>query len=397
MIRRGFTLTEVMIAAGILSVVLALGVQQSIAVRDLDSLGNAQDDLALGIMRCDRLLQHELEVTFWELSQSSTLSDLTTWPQDRAAQYLPMVVGTGSDWPTWADWPTRRTTHHSLIDWSTVQKQTRDMVKDDWKAGSFGIIYSRLVVGSWPATPTLIAQSRPYLDFGGANSPASEWNKETNHTALGVAKPSRYHFDEETGTWSLMGTFDNPYGAKMESAWIDMSNNNPSLNPQWETMDETNLYRDPGWNHTINGKDAVRYEDLREYALLVVKPDSSRPDSLGRLVRAHRTLRTTSMAEGGNVGNLVTDQGGLSQTGFVIDSVLCDYVTRIDFNTRRHDESIPYDMVRCVVYYARPVLATGIVLHRTSTLLIPMRALSGNTAISNVKLELQTIIPRSGS
>ena len=394
MIRHGFSLMEVMIAAAILSVVLALGVQQSNAVRDLDSLAHAQDDLALGIMQCDRRLQRELEVTFWELSQSATISALTTWQQDRTSTaYFPVAVGTGSNWPTWVNWPSRRAAHPSLIDWNALDPRCH--VQSPWKAGSFGIVYTRLVVGSWPATPTLISQSRPYLDFGGANSPASEWHKDTNHSAIGVAKPSRYQLDEN-GNWLLAGTTNQPYGAKMESAWIDLNNNNPSLNPQWETMDGSDLYRDPGWNQTVNAKDTLRYADLREYALLVVKPQADRLESFGRLVRAHRAEKTAGMVEGSEIGNLVTDDG-VVDTGFVIDTVFCDYVTRVDFNTSRHDATIPYDMVRCIVYYARPVLTTGIVLHRTSTLMIPMRALSGQQAIENVTNILTNIIPRSGS
>ena len=408
--RSAMTLTEIVIAMGILGTLMIMATQQTIATRDMDSLAWAQDELALEAIKIRRFVGDDLELSWWctpgQNSSSATLA--STWDEDRAGSaYYPAVVGTGvtgalamkSRWPSWPGFPTRRNTHPATlentmpapgINHRRLATSTGDEdfpISERLKLPSFELLFVKVLTGTYSSDPAKMRNN--FMNFGDASPATTErWRQpgliaSADNAKYKVLHSSSYGFDGSGNLFQRNNDDGTPYGIRMESVWIDLANNSPILRPQWETRTEAELYADPGASDSSNGVNTeINGSALRDYIYAVVRPPSSRSESFGRLVRAHRrAIDPATDTEGIEYGQCITDLLD-NTTGFFIDTVISDYVARIECITPLHNTQLQANEVMITVHMARRVIAKQdeLAVSNSLVLLMRMNGRNGQTA-----------------
>jgi len=404
------TLTEIMIAMVILGTLMVMATQQTIATRDMDSLGWAQDELALEAIKIRKFVGDDLELSWWstpgQTAGSATLANV--WEVDRAGNaYYPAVVGTGitgslaskSRWPSWPDFPTRRNTHPATLE-NTLPASgiTADRLANRQGAGeyplsermkmpSFELLFVKILTGTYNSDPSKMRAT--FMNFGDAKPATTElWRQpglinSAENTRLQLLHSSSYGYDGSGNLFQRTNADGTPYGIRMESVWIDLANNSPILRPQWETRSEAELYIDPGADDSSNGTNTeITGNSMRDYIYAVVRPPSNRSESFGRLVRAYRrAINPATDTEGIERGQCITDIVD-NTTGFFIDTIISDYVARIECITPLHDTQLQVNEIKITVHMARRVLAKHdeLAVSNSLTLLLRMNGRNGQTA-----------------
>lgn len=388
--RRGMTLVELGISIAVLGIVLALTMQSLMTSQDYQRLGSAQDDLSSEAERILRQAQFDLSTSGWCFPLTTPLTNyqVANFAADRSLRYWPCVIQpdgqtVSGGMPVAAvGLPGRSPSHPaslvqrialpaSLPDSRPPAQQvahftfeSRPPLPTDpawgdyvasYHARSQELAFLKTVASGWEASPR--NQVDPQVGFPGSTA---DWQTPNNHSSLRVKAASQYKFDAGGNVVPRnQGTAEDgqPYGILLSSAWLDLQDNKPVLKPLWEPMASSDLYNDPGFataSNSVNDLDPTR---LRDYLYAVVNPPRTNASATGRLVRAYRVSNPAAFPAGVEVNQRISDDG--LPFGYVIDLVLSDHVTRVLFETRRHDAGLAVDQVRMRLYMARRIEGVG--------------------------------------
>ncbi len=233
--------------------------------------------------------------------------------------------------------------------------------RQSYSAPSQELVFVRATNTLWnrsadrPAQVSNLAPARIPVPIDGFPGATAAWSASSNHTALGILKPSGWQ--RSGSTWAQIGT--GPYGQVMDACYLYTGSGALDLRLQLEQ----------------SGQPAFQLQDPSQVRLfcyaLIPSPNAM---GLGRLVRAYTTTGALP-AIGNEEGQRIATDG---TTGLVIDRVISDNVVRVLFETARHANDIGINNIRATIYFARASEkqrgGQPIVIRREVTMVFTMRS-----------------------
>ena len=376
--RGGFTLIETMIVVAIMGFIMTIALSAMTSMSSVSAMGAAQDELVIDSNRIIAEVGSDMSASGWYFSTATGSAGAPysgiSFADDRSKWYFPYVLqqvaettNSNGGFPTATAFaPLARTTAYK----SFSASQTAGMsgllkgspADADAAPGALGaptyansyfarsqeLVFLRATVNSWnesyqiPLTTSHALPNqiqKPILHFPGT---ANDWKQQDNHSLLQVLQASGWYESSLGASDWTRRTTGSAYGKVMDGARLDLNaaSGTISVALQWEE----------------NGNPSFQAQndaDLRMFTYAVVPTPNG--TGIGRLVRAFVRTQTSAPVMGTEPGQAIAYASNMA---VIVDSVLSNNVTRVVFDTARHDAALEVNQVRMRVYLAKQVIGT---------------------------------------